>query len=227
MALSSIVQERGHVTFPTFHGERVYMLPFRKADGLPPHLSRWQPTVDAMLEGVDVAGPIYLMIDQSNVAPGAAHRRPGVHIDGYWVPALSAHDATGGHGSGPPAQGGHSSSCRHGSVPTSGGHGSHGSHGGSRSMSGGTWHPGATYDQAEGIILASDVQGCRAYAGSFNGVPASGGDCAHVDLSGLEVVDCRPHRVYAGNVTMLHESLPIESGALRSLVRLNVPGWMS
>jgi hypothetical protein len=32
-------------------------------------------------------------------------------------------------------------------------------------------------------------------------------------------------RVYAGNVTMLHESIPVPFDCLRTLVRLNVPGW--
>jgi hypothetical protein len=92
----STVQQRGRVTFPEFTGERVYMREFTKAAGLPPNLARWQPTVDAMLDGVDAPGSIFLMVDQSPVRAGAAQRRPGLHVDGYWNAADARHG--GGHG---------------------------------------------------------------------------------------------------------------------------------
>jgi hypothetical protein len=81
----SIIQQRGPVAFPAFTGERAYMVPFTKSAGLPDSLARWQPTVDAMLDGVDTAGPIYIMIDQTLVRAGMPQRRPGVHIDGCWT----------------------------------------------------------------------------------------------------------------------------------------------
>ncbi len=80
----SILQQRGQVPFPEFRGDRAYMVPFTKRDGLPDRLHRWQPTVDAMLEGIDAPGVIYIMVDEKVVVPGQSHRRPGVHIDGYW-----------------------------------------------------------------------------------------------------------------------------------------------
>lgn len=86
----------GRVPFPPFTGERVYMREFTQADGLPPELSRWQETVDAMLEGIDAPGSIFLMIDQSPVRALTTQRRPGLHVDGSWNPAIYAH----GHGDG-------------------------------------------------------------------------------------------------------------------------------
>jgi len=103
--MQSIIKERSPVTFPRFIGERVYMRPFFQAEGLPYELSRWQPTVDAMLDGITTDGPIYLMIDQGAVRAGIPHRRPGVHIDGYWNPATGRHDDTPTH-----FHGGHMSS---------------------------------------------------------------------------------------------------------------------
>lgn len=47
--MKSIVQPRGNVQFPEFTRERVYMREFKKKEGLPFDLRRWQPTVDAML----------------------------------------------------------------------------------------------------------------------------------------------------------------------------------
>ena len=93
---TSQVQQRGRVTFPEFTGERIYMREFTKAAGLPCDLARWQPTVDAMLDGVDATGPIYLMVDQTRVLTGHAQRRPGLHVDGYWNACEARHG--GGHG---------------------------------------------------------------------------------------------------------------------------------
>lgn len=67
------------------------MLPFLQSEGLPKNLARWQPTVDAMLVGIETNKPIYLMIDQGEVKAGQTHRRGGVHIDGNWIEKIGAH----------------------------------------------------------------------------------------------------------------------------------------
>jgi hypothetical protein len=77
----------------------------------------------------------------------------------------------------------------------------------------------------EAIILASDVQACRAYEGEYDGIPSHGGDCSHIDTRGMRETFMRSGVAYAGNVCMLHESLPIAQDCLRTVVRLNVPGW--
>lgn len=183
----SNVQQRGAVPFPAFTGERVYMREFAKTAGLPADLTRWQDTVDAMLDGVNASGPIFLMVDQAPVKAATTQRRPGLHVDGYWNPALYAH---GRHGVG--------------------GHGGHRIDGA----------------ESEALILASDVLGCAAYVGEFDGKPGSGGDCAHIDASGLLRVDMEPGRAWAGHtLTMLHEALPVSRDCLRTVVRLNVRGW--
>ncbi len=85
--LKSAIKRGAKVTFPPNTSERVYMLPFLKSDGevlLPARLSRWLPTVSAMLEGIESKRKMYLMIDQSEVKAGASHRRGGPHIDGNW-----------------------------------------------------------------------------------------------------------------------------------------------
>ena len=200
--MKSIVQERGRVAFPKHTGERVYMREFCKRNGLPDDLRRWQPTIDAMLDGVDANGPIYLMVDQGTVKAGATHRREGVHIDGYWVPSLQHHRG-----------------------------GSH--RGGGHVSAGGKWDTGpvwitdgsATHWPAEGLILASTVAACRALAGEWGGVPKDGGDCSHIDTSGMDEIVMHAGSVYAGNVTMLHESIPLPVDCMRTVVRLNVPGW--
>lgn len=192
--MQSILQRRGAVTFPEFTGERVYMRPFTKRQGLPFDLRRWQPTVDAMLEGVDVAGPIYIMIDQGVVQPGTTQRRPGLHIDGYWIPACESDWAE------------RSSESR---LANPGGH---------------NWDH-SNFNVPEALILASDVTASRALVGQFDSPPGPGGDYTHLDTAGLTSVLLEAGAAYAGNVTLLHESLPLAVATPRTLVRLNVPGW--
>lgn len=207
--MQSILKTIGTVPFAAHIGERVYMREFTQRGGLPDDLARWQPTVDALLREVDAPGPIYLMIDQGVVRAGASHRRPGLHIDGYWHPGISAH---GGHGSRP----GHNSrpreTPRHCSSP------------GAWDTGSGRWKNGI-YSEPEAIILASDVAAARAVVGHFDGMPGEGGDCRHIDTGSLIVVPMRAGIAYAGNVTLLHESLPVAADCLRTVVRLNVPGW--
>lgn len=205
MKYDSIIESRGRVEFPEFLAERVYMKEFYKDKGLPEELSRWQPSIDIMLDGVDSSGPIYLMIDEAFVKEGTSHRREGVHIDGYWNPGISAHG--GGH--------------RPTHLPTP----SHGP----RHLAG-RWDlpkpwSHSTFEEPEGIILVSNVFASRGFKGEFNGEIGEGGDCSKIDLSGLLELSMEPNRVYAGNVTALHESLKVEKDCYRQLIRLNVPGW--
>lgn len=212
--MQSIVKELGTVTFPLHTMERVYMKEFRKEAGLPGELKRWQPTIDQMLLEVDTDGPIYLMIDQGLVKANTTHRRSGVHIDGYWIPTLQTHGSQpGGHITNAVGRWDNRPSWIH-------------------SKSKGYWdgdywntNPKATDWPDEALILASNVSASNAYIGEWDGVIKDGGDCSHLDLSGLQRVALEANKVYAGNVTMLHESTPVMEDVLRSLVRLSVPGW--
>ena len=213
----SIIETRGDASFPAWQGERVYMRPFLKADGLPQDLSRWQPTVDAMLDGIDTDQPVYIMIDETEVEAGLTQRRPGLHIDGYWDPGITAygsHRATAsGHRQAPrrhepePVR-----PARHRSIPP--GH-----------RSGSMLWKDADFAAPEGIILASTVSAAEGYLGTYEGPIGEMGDCAHIDVSSLAVLPMEAGRVYAGNVNCLHRSLPVTRSCRRSLVRLNVPGW--
>ncbi len=201
----SSIQERGRVTFPLFKGERHYMIPFLQKDGLPSSLNHWQETVDAMLEGIETAEPIYFMADQSVVVKGETQRRPGVHVDGYWCPTLSAHRGGGSHGG-------------HRPIPS---HRGQGGHGGSH-MSG-AWDT-IDFSEPEALLLASNVTACRAFVGDYSGEIKEGGDASSIDLSDLRVVHMQRNVTYCGTVATLHESLPVVADSRRTLVRLNCPG---
>ena len=63
MTTSEVFVGTKPIPFPEFTGERIYMR--RIVDGIvPPDLARWAPTIEAMLAGVNVGGPVYLMVDQ-------------------------------------------------------------------------------------------------------------------------------------------------------------------
>lgn len=233
MKYISHIETRGMLAFPEFTGERVYMRGFLQRDGLPADLVRWRPVVDSMLDGIETDQPIYIMIDEGFVKAGSAQRREGLHIDGYWNPGLQAHgnDSGGGHGGhrSAPRGHGHAPPSGHKSVP-SGGHGwsppsGHGSTPWRRHGSGATTWDHADFKASEGLILASSVSAARGFVGEFVGPIGDGGDCSAIDLSGLQVMPMDAGVIYAGNVTALHESLPVDQDCFRQLVRLNVPGW--
>lgn len=193
MKNQSRVVEIGKVEFPAFLAERVYMQEFRLETGLPAHLKRWQPTVDQMLIGVDTDEPMYLMVDQGIVKANTSHRRPGAHIDGYWIAAKQRH-------------------------------GGRGSHAGRWDTPSPQWNT-CDFSKPEALILASDFCASRALVGEFEGQPGEGGDCSMLDLSNLVEVRLQAGVAYAGNVTMVHESLPVLQDTVRTLVRLSCPGW--
>lgn len=206
--LESVLEGRGSVTFPKWRGERVYMQAITPGKPMPNGLGHWRDTVDQMLAGIDAPGPVYLMVDQAIVLPGDTHRRPGVHIDGYWNPGLSTHsNGGGGHGPAPS----HRPWSRHYPTPR-------------HSSGAGSWNT-ATFEAPEGIILATDVEASRGFVGKYTGPIGDMGDCSQVNLEALMAVPMKAGQVYAGNVNMLHESLPVLGGCQRTVVRLNVPGW--
>lgn len=71
-------------------------------------------------------------------------------------------------------------------------------------------------------IIASDVSGCRAFVGEYSGEILEGGDCSKIDTSSLKQIVMEPGKVYAGNVTMLHESIPVRQDCRRTVVRLSI-----
>lgn len=215
---NSIVEKRGSVAFPEFLGERIYMREFFQSEGLPADLSRWQSVVDDMLKGIKTKQPIYLMVDQTYVKQGQPQRRPGMHVDGYWVVG----DHTGGGHRGISAHGGH----RGGHIGFNPKHSS--SHRGHTRHSGGkTGWESVDFSAPEAIILASNISACVGYMGQYDEkMIGHGGDASRVNAD-LDRIVLESNRVYAGNVGFLHESLPVQTDCFRTLVRLNVPGWTS
>lgn len=212
--LKSEYRKIGNVLFPEFTGERVYMRPFKKKDGLPEDLKRWQPTVDAMLQDIDTNEEIYIMIDQGVVKAGSTHRRGGPHIDGHWCPEIVS------HGIRSPRHADNPSKPEKDIPPVHRGVGRHSSL--KVENIPGYWNVENFGDEA--LILASNISACYGYVGEIEGNPKEGGDCSHLDLSDMERVILEQNIAYSGNVTFIHESIPVNIDCNRTLVRLNVPG---
>jgi hypothetical protein len=213
---NSQVRVGSSVTFPEWKGERHYMIPFTVGRGLVGDLGRYQTTVNQMMEGilVDTQQECYLMVDEKEVVPGNFHRRPGLHVDGYWHPAIQKHG--GGHvGS---VHGGHLY-C-HGDQPY--------------------WSPKSNHEPKpehdgynkvpEGLLLASSYSAARAVVGQYNRdfiQDWRGGDCSELSTQGMKEVKLQSGRAYHMDVMTLHESLPITEHVRRTLVRINVPNWQN
>ena len=201
---------------------------FTKKGGLPTYLRHWEETVDAMLEGIETDGKIFLMVDQNLVKAGNTLRRPGLHVDGYWHDgsmSLSGHNHPSGHYFDPPATPSKPVEKPPEKKPKA-------------KPENLPWLPASNqtnYKHAghqmagmekEAILLASNIFGCVAFTGNYEELPQDKGDCAHIDTSGLKRVEMAPNVVWAGHcLTMLHESVPVKRDCLRTVVRLNVQGW--
>lgn len=200
----SDVRMGSRVPFPAHIGERIYMLPFERK--LPAKYARWQPTVDAMLSGVDHDGRCYLMVDQGTVEAGKSQRRPGLHVDGNWVEELNCHGGGHrhrGHGHPPPPPKPNHVNAR------------------------GRWdQPKPSWNHfqyaPEAIVLAADVLGAVAYAGEFKADIGPGGE-VETDVSRMDFVPLTAGLAWIGNVTMLHESIPLPARTQRTVVRINAP----
>jgi hypothetical protein len=182
------------------------MLPFKPSLGSP--VPRFAEAVRQMLAALPELNPeqeCYLMVDEGLVQPGRAHRRPGLHVDGYWhVPASCHGPSQPYHSPTPP---------RH--RPTPG------------------WSPAprhsASGNRSEALLLASNYPAARAYTGAyrrdFEG-DWRGGDCSELSLANLQRLDLQAGLCYRLDaLASLHESLPILSTqpVRRTVVRINAP----
>ena len=190
------------VSFPEWRGERHYMLGFTLASGLPSAAKRYQAAVDQMMSSVSVATDqeCFLMVDEKLVGPGKTHRRPGLHVDGYWRPVAHC------HGGAPPTRPGHHPAP---SPSPSPGHSPRG-------------------ESAEAILMASNFAASVALLGAYQRdfeKDWRGGDCSDVDATTLTPVTLESGATYVLDVFSLHASMPVTENVRRTLLRINVPNW--
>ena len=188
--------ELGDIQFPEFRGDRLYMHQINlEADlVLPMIFNRFSNSVKNILSYLpNLKGLAYLTIDEKFVKKGTTHRRGGAHIDGNYIFGW-------GNGGG-------------WLTGTEG-----------RKLSE-DQHKLQYCSQTGGLLIASNYTACRSWVGEFKGVPNQGGDCEHLrdQLNISPSFLLKPNKVYCGNSTNIHESLPVEESVNRTLIRITLP----
>jgi len=76
-----------------------------------------------------------------------------------------------------------------------------------------------------GLVLLSNIQGCKAWAGDFHGEPGEGGDLESIrgQLDAAPSILLAPQNAYCLNAWGIHESIPVAASVQRSLVRITLP----
>lgn len=72
-----------------------------------------------------------------------------------------------------------------------------------------------------GFLMASSYSACRAWMGKYDGSPEQGGNCSHIKLD--EGFLLKANKIYLGNSTCIHESLPLPQKIKRTLIRITLP----
>lgn len=224
MVHNSVVSKLGPVSFPEWKGQKLYMIPFYFGMDVPKELNRFKSTIAKMLSDSETkfGSKCFVMVDESYVESGNYHRRPGLHVDGYWHDGLSCHGGGGrrsipGHA---PSQPGHRSiPVRHSHYPAPGHVPSYPGHGPSQ--------PGhaSSGNSKETLLLASNYSACRAYSGYYNRdfqTNWKGGDCSNLGVNSLDKIRLDSNFTYKLDVMSLHESLPVRESVKRTVVRINV-----
>lgn len=74
-----------------------------------------------------------------------------------------------------------------------------------------------------GMLIASTYSACKGWLGEFSDEPEQGGNCSHIDTSSLKEIMLDANKLYWGNSTFIHESLPVAENVYRQLIRITLP----
>lgn len=184
------------ISLPEYNGDRVYMHPFEISNPvMPSGYERWSNIVNEMIShSPKKEGTAYLTIDEKELNQGETHRRGGPHTDGNFL-----YDWGGGGGGGGWLTGGDG---RY--LPKD-------------------KHLEQYCANKGGMLIVSSYVSCKGWNGSFIGNPDQGGNCESIDLSNLESFLLEKNTLYWGNITFIHESLPVEKSIKRQLIRITLP----
>lgn len=188
--ITSISKEFQEINIPFYDGS-IKMLSFYLED-LSRIPAQFKGLVEEMISGLPIKkGLAYFTVDGKLIKKGESHRRPGVHIDGNFLPS----------------QGWDSGGWKIG--------------GGGKVLSESD-HLIAYESNTGGLLIASTHPACKGWNGLFEGRPSTGGDCAHINITGNGFI-MNPNVIYYGNSQFLHESVPVDKDVHRTLVRITLP----
>lgn len=145
-----------------------------------------------MLSGIkNKIGTAFFTIHGRKLKKGETLRRPGPHTDGNYEP----HNMTFGGGGWKVGENGPE-------INTD-------------------LHARQYDKELGGIILASNVESCLGWKGTYKGLPGKGGDCSEIKLDQPFMLE--RNKIYYGNNHFIHESLPVNEDAHRVFVRITLP----
>lgn len=195
MMLNSVVKNTGRVDLPKFNGDQLYMAPVDVR-------ARKLPTAFSRW-----ADTVSALLDRVPMAEGTVY----LTIDEKELTPGKSHRRGGAHVDGVwiPAIKAHSDPGRH-------------------AIRAGDWDDRGYWSHRAaggGLVLLSNVEGCKAWNGEFNGIPGDGGDLEHIraQLEVVEAVTLTRNNAYLLNAWGIHESIPVREPVQRSLVRLTLP----
>lgn len=205
--LRSYSKELNYVHIPTFTG-KVTMLPFDLADATLKNIpNQFIDLVKKMISSLpELKGIAYLTIDGKEILPGNSHRKPGIHIDGNFIPQGEnlSWKATGGGGW------------------------KVGNNGDNQSKK---EFEEAYLSKTGGMLITSTYPLCKGWNGEFDGKPEKGGNCSLFHLHPKLALNVQPDKgfllkpnvVYYGTSQFVHQSLVTSKKVHRTLVRITLP----
>lgn len=154
------------------------------------------PIVKEMLTGIDLLGnTAYLTIHGKNLKKGEMLRRGGKHIDGNFDPDIFNWTCHGVD----------FEEWLKKEAPSVNS----------------KYHDILYNSDRGGILLLSNYSSCLGWVGEFEGIAGLGGDCSHIETN--EPFMLERNKVYYGNSTFIHESIPVEEDVYRIMFRITLP----
>lgn len=207
--LRSYSKELNAVHIPTFTG-KISMLPFDLADATLKDIpNQFIDLVKQMISNLpELKGIAYLTIDGKHLKRSLHHRKPGIHIDGNFIPQGENASWKGTNGGG--------------------GGWKVGNNGDNQSKE---EFEKAYLSKTGGMLITSTYPLCKGWNGEFDGKPEKGGNCAMFYLHPKLALDVhpdkgfilKPNTIYYGTSQFVHQSLPSDKSIHRVLVRITLP----
>jgi len=191
--MHSKVLTTNSITLPNIIG-KYPMIPFdlNTLEGLTDDI---KVIASELLRGIKHSGGIaYMTVHGKVLKANETLRRDGKHTDGNFEPHPSAWDGGGGNG----WKVGEDDPVLDSEL-----------------------HQRAYLNECGGIIMASNYESSKGYVGEYEGTPANGGDCTHINTDDGFML--KANTVYYGNNHFIHESLAVTEDVHRVLVRITMP----
>lgn len=191
------------LSFPAFSGTRIMMMPIILGDmkSIPTELKHYMPMVKSLFTSVQpkyLNQVGYLTIDESNVLKGETHRRPGLHVDGFYKGKAGSWGGSG------PWAGARKNIIQMLEKPI---------------------NIDDEFQYGPGMLLIASHPGCVAWKQIFKGMPGPDGECDHLISQCKENTKqiLEPNMLYWLSPLTVHAATEMPEDTNRQLLRLSMP----